>query len=39
MKANGMGAMMLTGGTSMEYFTGIRWGLSERFFGMVLFSS
>ena len=30
MKANGMSAMMLTGGTSMEYFTGMRWGLSER---------
>lgn len=30
MKANGIHALMLTGGTSMEYFTGIRWGLSER---------
>jgi Xaa-Pro dipeptidase len=25
-----MDAMLLTGGTSLEYFTGIRWGLSER---------
>lgn len=27
---NRLDALMLTGGTSMEYFTGIRWGLSER---------
>jgi Xaa-Pro dipeptidase len=25
-----IGALMLTGGTSMEYFTGMRWGNSER---------
>ena len=36
MKANGMGAMMLTGGTSMEYFTGIRWGLSERLLAAII---
>lgn len=30
MRDNGIDALMLTGGTSMEYFTGIRWGLSER---------
>ena len=30
MRTNGIDALMLTGGTSMEYFTGIRWGLSER---------
>ncbi len=30
MRANGIDVLMLTGGTSMEYFTGIRWGLSER---------
>lgn len=30
MRDNGFDALMLTGGTSMEYFTGIRWGLSER---------
>jgi Xaa-Pro dipeptidase len=30
MRANTMDAMLLTGGTSLEYFTGIRWGLSER---------
>ncbi len=30
MRANNIDALMLTGGTSMEYFTGIRWGLSER---------
>jgi Xaa-Pro dipeptidase len=28
--------VMLTGGTSLNYFSGIRWGLSERLFGMVL---
>ena len=30
MRANGIDALMLNGGTSMEYFTGIKWGLSER---------
>ncbi len=30
MRDSGIDALMLTGGTSMEYFTGIRWGLSER---------
>lgn len=30
MKANKIDCLMLNGGTSMEYFTGIRWGLSER---------
>ena len=25
MRANGIDALMLTGGTSMEYFTGIKW--------------
>jgi Xaa-Pro dipeptidase len=30
MKANNIDALMLTGGTSMEYFTGRRWGISER---------
>jgi Xaa-Pro dipeptidase len=29
-------AVMLTGGTSMEYFTGIRWGLSERLLAAVI---
>jgi Xaa-Pro dipeptidase len=27
---------MLTGGTSLDYFSGMRWGLSERLFAMVL---
>jgi Xaa-Pro dipeptidase len=36
MKANGIDALMLTGGTSMEYFTGIRWGLSERLLAAVI---
>ncbi|HVH40061.1 MAG TPA: Xaa-Pro peptidase family protein [Gemmatimonadaceae bacterium] len=30
MRAQGIDALMLTGGTSMNYFTGISWGLSER---------
>jgi Xaa-Pro dipeptidase len=29
-------ALMLTGGTSMVYFSNIRWGLSERLFSLVL---
>ena len=36
MLANGMDALLLTGGTSMEYFTGIRWGLSERLLAAVI---
>ena len=36
MKANGMQALLLTGGTSMEYFTGIRWGLSERLLAAIV---
>lgn len=36
MRANGLDALMLTGGTSMEYFTGIRWGLSERLLAAVI---
>ena len=30
MREQGIDALMLTGGTSMTYFTGIGWGLSER---------
>lgn len=29
-------ALMLTGGTSLVYFSGIRWGLSERLFSLVI---
>jgi Xaa-Pro dipeptidase len=36
MKSNGIDALLLTGGTSMEYFTGIRWGLSERLLAAVV---
>lgn len=36
MKANGFSAVLLTGGTSMEYFTGMRWGLSERLLAAVI---
>jgi Xaa-Pro dipeptidase len=31
-----MAALMLTGGTSLQYFTGIRWGLSERLLAVVI---
>jgi Xaa-Pro dipeptidase len=33
MREQGIDALMLTGGTSMVYFTGIQWGLSERLLG------
>ncbi|MCU0646607.1 MAG: Xaa-Pro peptidase family protein [Gemmatimonadaceae bacterium] len=29
-------ALVLTGGTSMEYFTGIRWGVSERLLAAII---
>ncbi|MDZ7630812.1 MAG: Xaa-Pro peptidase family protein [Gemmatimonadaceae bacterium] len=31
-----MDALVLTGGTSMEYFTGIKWGVSERLLAAVI---
>ena len=31
-----LNAIILTGGTSLTYFTGIRWGLSERLFAVVI---
>lgn len=36
MHDNDLSAMMLTGGTSLDYFTGIQWGLSERLLAVVL---
>ena len=36
MGAQKIDALMLTGGTSLVYFSGIQWGLSERLFAMVL---
>jgi len=36
MSQNSMDAMMLTGGTSLDYFTGMRWGLSERLLAVVI---
>jgi Xaa-Pro dipeptidase len=36
MSENNIDALLVTGGTSLVYFTGIQWGLSERLFAMVL---
>jgi len=36
MRQNQLGAIALGGGTSMFYFSGVRWGVSERLFLMVL---
>jgi Xaa-Pro dipeptidase len=36
MRANRIDAIALTGGTSLDYFTGIRWGNSERLFAFVI---
>ena len=35
MAENGIDAMYLDAGTSMEYFTGVRWGQSERMLAVV----
>jgi Xaa-Pro dipeptidase len=36
MREQRIDALMLTGGTSLEYFTNMRWGLSERMLALVL---
>lgn len=36
MGVNRIDALMLTGGTSLVYFTGLRWGLSERLLSVVV---
>src|SRR5262249_45238249 len=36
MTQNGISAIVLEGGTSMFYFTGVRWGNSERTFAVVI---
>ena len=36
MVQEGLGAIVLTGGTSMVYYTNLRWGQSERMFAVVL---
>ena len=36
MRENKIAAIYLEPGTTMQYFTGMRWGRSERMFGMVL---
>jgi len=36
MTENGIAAMFLEPGSSMSYYTGVRWGLSERPFGVVI---
>ncbi|HWU94000.1 MAG TPA: Xaa-Pro peptidase family protein, partial [Sphingomonas sp.] len=36
MQANGIGAVLIEGGSSLIYFTGLRWGRSERLTAVVL---
>jgi Xaa-Pro dipeptidase len=36
MRENGIGAMFIEGGSSLVYYTGVRWGNSERPFGVVI---
>ena len=36
MKANGIGAVLIEAGSSLIYFTGVRWGRSERLTAAVL---
>lgn len=36
MAKNGLDAILLAGGTSLNYFTGLRWGNSERLFAVVI---
>ncbi|WP_395683170.1 M24 family metallopeptidase [Dokdonella sp.] len=36
MKENGLDAVFVEGGTTLSYFTGLHWWLSERLFAMVL---
>jgi Xaa-Pro dipeptidase len=36
MQEGGLDGLVVGPGTGLRYFTGARWGLSERFFGMVL---
>jgi len=36
MREQSVGAIMLTGGTSLDYFTNIRWGVSERMLALII---
>lgn len=36
LRETGLQALIMASGTSLNYFTGARWGLSERFFGCVI---
>ena len=36
MREAGLGAVVITGGSSLRYFTGAQWGISERLFALVL---
>jgi len=36
MTEHGIDALSMTGGTSLVYFTGVRWGLSERLFAVTI---
>src|SRR5215510_6385853 len=35
LRESGLDAVVMASGSSLEYFTGASWGLSERFFGAV----
>lgn len=36
MRANKLDGVMLNGGTSLDYFTGMKWGLSERLLAVII---
>ena len=36
MREHDIDALLMTGGTSLVYFTGVRWGLSERLFAVTI---
>ena len=36
MRASNLDAIMLNGGTSLDYFTGMKWGLSERLLAVII---
>ena len=36
MESNGLQAIVVTNGSSLTYYSGVHWWVSERFFGMIL---